>query len=216
MIAELFAVIALKLAHLVAGVIICFLGKSLLIRGVRADFLGEGEIDSKKLRIVTSSPGLIFLIAGLVIVITTIVTQAEYVHKLNEEQLTLRFARPNQTASEKTNDSGTISDRARAASALAKIVANSTPPSKARSTDAVIILNTLSSKANVSSSENLIALLDELINEDPKSVTYLFQDEKYLWLLKDATAVNTLYNLLQIKLVKLSNTESPKSQVRER
>jgi len=57
-----------ELAYLVSGLIICFIGKSLLEKGITGKFSGEGEMASNKVRIVTSSPGIVFLIAGLMII----------------------------------------------------------------------------------------------------------------------------------------------------
>ncbi len=69
---EIVAAVIVKVAYLVSGLVICFIGKSLLEKGITADFHGEGEIASRKLRIVTSSPGIIFLLAGLAVLIVGI------------------------------------------------------------------------------------------------------------------------------------------------
>lgn len=63
------AAIVVKLAYLFSGLTLCLVGKSLLEKGISAHFRGEGEIASRKLRIVTSSPGIIFLIAGLAVLV---------------------------------------------------------------------------------------------------------------------------------------------------
>jgi hypothetical protein len=66
------AAVLVKLAYLATGLVVCFLGKGMLEKGVSADFLGEGQIASRKLRIVTSSPGILFLLAGLAILLVAI------------------------------------------------------------------------------------------------------------------------------------------------
>src|SRR3989442_15885072 len=72
------AAVILEVAHLATGVALCLLGKSLLEKGIRADFFGEGEVASKKIRLMTSSPGIIFLLAGLVVITATVFTQSEF------------------------------------------------------------------------------------------------------------------------------------------
>lgn len=69
--------IVLDILYLTAGIIICYIGKSLLEKGITGKFVGEGEVATKKFRIVTSSPGLVFLVAGLTIIVTAIIRQAE-------------------------------------------------------------------------------------------------------------------------------------------
>jgi len=73
------AVVLLKVADLFAGILLCFLGKSLFERGIKADFAGEGTVSTVRFKLVTSSPGAIFLVAGLAIVIMSVTTQAKFV-----------------------------------------------------------------------------------------------------------------------------------------
>jgi len=79
------AAIVMEVAYLATGLILCFVGKILLEKGIKGDFTGEGEVASKKFRIVTSSPGLVFLVCGLGIIIGAIVTQSKYVEGLAEK-----------------------------------------------------------------------------------------------------------------------------------
>jgi hypothetical protein len=78
MLEHIIAAVILELAYLGTGLGLCFIGKGLLEKGITGDFAGEGQIASKKFRIVTSSPGLVFLICGLLIVFTAITTQAKF------------------------------------------------------------------------------------------------------------------------------------------
>jgi len=72
------ATVIMEIAYLVTGIILCVIGKRLLEEGISGKFLAEGEVSSKKLRIITSSPGLVFLVAGLVIVSLAIYTKSEF------------------------------------------------------------------------------------------------------------------------------------------
>ena len=69
MIEHIISTLILDVAYLATGIALCIIGKGLLEKGISGRFLAEGEIESKKLRIATSSPGLVFLVCGLVIVI---------------------------------------------------------------------------------------------------------------------------------------------------
>ena len=72
---RILAAVILEVIYVAAGLIICIIGRSLLEKGITGKFAGEGEIASKRFRFVTSSPGLVFLIAGLLIVVVAILTQ---------------------------------------------------------------------------------------------------------------------------------------------
>lgn len=73
-----FASVIMEIAYLSVGIILCMIGKGLLEKGISGKFQAEGEVVSKKFRIITSSPGLVFLIAGLVIVVSAIYSQVEF------------------------------------------------------------------------------------------------------------------------------------------
>ncbi len=73
-----FASVIMEIAYLATGIILCMIGKGLLEKGISGKFLAEGEVASKKFRLITSSPGLVFLVAGLVIVVSAIYRQADF------------------------------------------------------------------------------------------------------------------------------------------
>lgn len=75
------ATVFLSLAYLAAGLILAHIGKGLLEKGIRGDFAGEGEIATRKFKIITSSPGILFLIAGLGIVIAAIISPSEFIQQ---------------------------------------------------------------------------------------------------------------------------------------
>jgi hypothetical protein len=78
MIQHMLFTVILDLGYLAAAIALCLIGKSLLEQGITGKFLADGEVASKKLRIATSSPGLVFLLAGLAIVLVTIVEKSEF------------------------------------------------------------------------------------------------------------------------------------------
>lgn len=75
---HIIAALALEILYISSGLILCIIGKNMLEKGIKADFSADGEIANKKFRIITSAPGLVFLLAGLVIVVTTITNKSKY------------------------------------------------------------------------------------------------------------------------------------------
>jgi len=78
MLEHIIAAAILKISYLATGVALCLLGKSLLEKGISGAFQGEGKVASTTFRVATSSPGLVFAVAGLAAIITGIVTPAVY------------------------------------------------------------------------------------------------------------------------------------------
>ena len=72
------APVLLELAYLGCGLTLCFLGKGLLEKGISGQFQGSGAVASHRFRLVTSSPGLVFTVSGLVIIAVAIVSPARY------------------------------------------------------------------------------------------------------------------------------------------
>ncbi len=81
------AALIVKIAYLASGLVLCFLGKGMLEKGIVADFIGEGEVASRKLRIVTSSPGIVFLLAGLTALVIGIRHETSVVSEHGEVRL---------------------------------------------------------------------------------------------------------------------------------
>jgi hypothetical protein len=72
------AAVLLEIAYLAAGVLLCYFGKDMLEKGIKGSFRGDGKAVSATFRVVTSSPGLVFMLAGLVIIGLAIRTQAKF------------------------------------------------------------------------------------------------------------------------------------------
>ncbi|MCI0719531.1 MAG: hypothetical protein L0338_11270 [Acidobacteria bacterium] len=70
------AAVLLEIAYLAAGLLLCYFGKDLLEKGITGTFQGGGGIASTRFRVVTSSPGLVFMLAGLAVVGIAIRTQS--------------------------------------------------------------------------------------------------------------------------------------------
>lgn len=62
---ELTLLVVLKVAYLGCGLILCLVGKGLIEKKLEANFEGEGSVGKSSFKVVTASPGLIFLVAGL-------------------------------------------------------------------------------------------------------------------------------------------------------
>ncbi len=60
--------VVLDIAAFATGLTLCLFGKVLLEKGISGGFQGEGNVASNQFKIVTSSPGLVFAVAGLVVI----------------------------------------------------------------------------------------------------------------------------------------------------
>ncbi|HET9387406.1 MAG TPA: hypothetical protein VFO67_19880 [Gemmatimonadales bacterium] len=64
--------ILLDIAAFATGVLLCYFGKDLLEKGITGSFSGEGQVSSTQFKVLTSSPGLVFALAGLIVIGTAI------------------------------------------------------------------------------------------------------------------------------------------------
>ena len=78
------ASVLLEISYLATGIVLCMIGNSLIKKRISSDFHAEGEFDSKKFKLITSSPGLVFLTMGMIIIIYTIITPSEFEKKVTE------------------------------------------------------------------------------------------------------------------------------------
>lgn len=81
---ELSLLILLKIAYVAVGLVLCLLGKSLIEKKLEVNFRGEGSVGESTFKVVTTSPGLIFLIAGLFAIGAAIFQEFEIVDSSRE------------------------------------------------------------------------------------------------------------------------------------
>jgi hypothetical protein len=72
------AAVLVEVAYLGAGLVLCYFGKEMLEKGLTTGFRADGSVAGTRWRIATSSPGLVFMLAGLVIIGLAIRTQAQF------------------------------------------------------------------------------------------------------------------------------------------
>jgi len=75
---HIIATVVLQVAYLATGVILSLVGSSLIRTGVTTSFELKGETEGKRLHLLTTSPGLVFLTAGLVIAVLAIFRSSEF------------------------------------------------------------------------------------------------------------------------------------------
>ena len=73
---HIIASVVLRLAYLATGLLFCYFGKGLLEKGICGSFSADGAAASNKFKIVISSPGLVFAVAGMVIILMAINRQS--------------------------------------------------------------------------------------------------------------------------------------------
>lgn len=87
------AIVTLRIAYLAIGFGLCMIGRSLIERGVNANFEGQGGITNVQFKVVTASPGLIFCVAGLAVIALAIFRQVELPVGPVQEASVARFNR---------------------------------------------------------------------------------------------------------------------------
>ncbi|HZR69749.1 MAG TPA: hypothetical protein VFB01_11920 [Burkholderiales bacterium] len=77
--------VLLKAAYLFTGLVLCLVGKSLIEKKLQSRFQGEGSISKSSIKVVTTSPGMVFLVAGFIVIGTAIVQKTEISESYREE-----------------------------------------------------------------------------------------------------------------------------------
>lgn len=209
------AAMIFEIAHLATGIALCVLGKSLLEKGIRADFLGEGEIVSKKFRLVTASPGLVFLLAGLVVITAAVFTQSEFVQSTmpartagveSAKAAPAAAAPATQTTSRLLEGSGTprgdnatALDNVRIVRGLATILVAANPNPSDSYGSAIGIIERIRSARNEETEVRrgrVVAAIDEVAAKHKALLPHLVLDSEFDWLLKDDSVVKTLHTHL--------------------
>lgn len=168
-----------KLAYLATGLVVCFIGKGLLEKGISGKFFGEGGGASQSFRIATSSPGLVFLVAGLVIVVVGIRHDTGI-----DAQGSIRLARDVPVAlAEPDASRDPIVGQARGLLARLHLVAamgtsgkSATPATLTRARAALGRPDAPGAAAHA---------LEELVAEDPGAAWALLQEPGHGWALED-------------------------------
>lgn len=180
------AVVLLKLANLTAGILLCFVGRGLFERGIKGDFTGEGNVSTVRFRLVTSSPGAIFLLAGLAIVISSIVTQTEFVESSDSRKIETRMFGQEGT--------GKLSPEASELHSMLTMytqIHGTVGDDKAQADRLVKQIPTNPASGSIDSSGKL---LRQLFEASPSSLLRLLNDPRYHWILENATLVGDLSN----------------------
>lgn len=104
---ELSLLVLLKIAYLATGLILFVIGKNMIEKKLETKFEGEGSFNKSSFKIATTSPGLVFLVAGLIIIGVAIsqefeiseveIKETNNYQTLVEKTRTIHFAEENDT-----------------------------------------------------------------------------------------------------------------------
>jgi hypothetical protein len=207
------AAIIFEIAHLATGVALCILGKSLLEKGIRADFLGEGEIASKKIRLLTSSPGIVFLLAGLVVVTSAVFTQSEFVQSGGGAALAAPSSAPTTQTTSRLLDSSVAAPRVESVAAgsdsirvlrgLATVLVAANPDVVDSYGSATEIVNRIRQARNGPDElrrKKVMAAIDDLAAQQPAVMPRLVVDPEFDWVLSDEQTIRNLQAHLTAQL----------------
>jgi len=102
-IVSVFSALSYKIVTLIIGYLIVKLGYKLLVTGVKGKFKFKGNYQGAKADLASSSPGLLFLLLGVFLLITSVVTKVSVwteviipVSEQNSEKTVDEFTSQNQ------------------------------------------------------------------------------------------------------------------------
>ncbi|MFX0067361.1 MAG: hypothetical protein ACFFC7_35010 [Candidatus Hermodarchaeota archaeon] len=200
---EALLILIIKFAQLGTGLVLCFLGKVLLEKGVRADFFGEGEIASKKLRIITSSPGIIFLIAGLSIVIFAIKTQAELTIQTPDQEVSIRTVTDDDNQKDSHQSAVKLTPQTRTLKSLANINANAAPNIENDTKKIEFVLVQMAGGHKELTSDEVVQTLNAIVDSQPKTLKLMLDTPAYEWILQDEALVEALIKRINDNMSKM-------------
>ena len=106
MLTHTIASVLLELGYLATGLLLCYMGQRMIISGYSSHTKVEGQIGGGKWKLITSSPGIIYAVCGLGIIIFAISTQSSYKEKIEKPVASFNTASntksPNKPAAQTT------------------------------------------------------------------------------------------------------------------
>ena len=111
---ELALLVLLKIVYVTTGLVLCLIGKTLIEKKLETKFKGEGTVAKVSFRLITTSPGIVFLAAGLAVIATAIYQTFEIieVHRNSVAEVAREWSEGRELQSD-TNDFKTLVERVR-------------------------------------------------------------------------------------------------------
>ena len=215
------AAVILKIAYLIVGCLLCFMGQRLLEKGIEGRTKIEGDVAGKKWTLLTSSPGVVYAAFGLCIIVYAIITPTVYEETSSVVQ---QESKPANTPSSAQQNSQTETTTATKSSRLAEQPMDESALLRSR-----IALYSIHHKNMGIADQNVTNLIGQMPakdNSEPWSITYqrfgeilrknpsallqMLDQAKFSWLLDKDKKDKSLSDLVSAELGRLQNTDKAK------
>ena len=206
------ASIIMEIAYLATGIILCMIGKSLLEKGISSKFVAEGEVVSKKFRLITSSPGLVFLVAGMAIIIYAIITPSIFEKRVTSSE---HFSESNDTLSSPETTSivqSRLFDQSSFNAALSSRVAIYALQHRSLNLvnqDITIYMSQMPTEANVEPWTQTYNRFRNILRKNPTALLEILNQPELQWLTSNEQKEQSLTTMIETEIQLLITTYSP-------
>jgi len=193
MLTHTIAAVLLELAYLTVGVVLCFMGQRLLERGIEGRTRVEGNIAGGKWMLATSSPGIVFAVCGLGIIIYAIATPSIYEEKVSISAQTSQSSSSTTPQSESPQASAITSTQSSrllqqpsAGTALLSRIAIYALQRKSRSLinqDIASDIQRMPTRPNDEPWPQTYQRFGQILQKNPSALLEVLNQPKYRWLL---------------------------------
>jgi len=210
------AAVLLDIFYLLTGLTLCFIGQKLLVKGVEGRTKIEGEITGGKWSLNTTSPGIVFAICGLAIIIYAIITPSEYENKIteatvksNNEQinsdLTAGITERNTRTTSRLFDQ---SSKDAALKSLVTIYAIQHKYQKLENNDVRIQIGEMPKKENQEPFTRTNQRFKEILKENPVALMNMLDQNEYKWILEKDKVDHTLSRMVEEETRNLTSAQN--------
>lgn len=212
MLTHTLAAVLLELAYLSAGILLCFMGLRLLEKGVESKMKLEGEIGGSKWALLTSSPGIVFALCGLGIILYAIVTATEYKETLKQSNITQQTAEQAQQQFTQTTIQSRLFEQPSEFAALTSRVAIYALHHRNQQRDEQNVQAAIAKMPTSANTEPWPQTYDrflDILGKNPAALSKMLNQPEYKWLIARNQRDGTLSALLDIEIERLSAKSSP-------
>lgn len=205
MLTHTISAVLLEISYLATGIILCIIGQRLLIQGIEAKTKIDGSI-AGKWSLFTTSPGVVFGICGLAIIIYAIITPSVFEE---ETRANINNTDVATTAQDTTYQMTTrISSRLLMDQNVSLLRSKMTMYSLnyGLTHDQIEIAQEISQVPKASMLEpwsETYQRFGEMLRKNPKALTKIIDDPQYGWIFTDQCKTESLVTLVEIEMRKL-------------
>lgn len=182
------AAVILKIAYLIVGCLLCFMGQRLLEKGVEGRTKLAGEVAGKKWVLLTSSPGIVFAVCGLGVIIYAIITPTVYEEKsdfAHHDHLSSDIQASTETAQQPSTKSSRLFEQPSEDAALRSRIAIYSLQRKSiglLDQDVAPLIRQMPTKADAEPWSSTYQRFGDILRMNPSALSKMLNQPKFSWL----------------------------------